>query len=125
MGHARSSSLPPPVGSGQRYLAPPRVPSERGTKRASAVGRMHRSIPRRRAIRFGDSRTVRSVISLQDVEEAAGRLSGVAHRTPVLTSGTLDRVTGASVNLKAESFQRGGAFKFRGAYNRISSLDPQ
>jgi threonine dehydratase len=66
-----------------------------------------------------------SVISLQDVEEAAARLSGVVHRTPVLTSRTLDRATKAAVFLKAESFQRGGAFKFRGAYNRISSLDPE
>jgi threonine dehydratase len=64
------------------------------------------------------------VISLRDVEAAAGRLAGVAHRTPVLTSRTLDRAAEASVFLKAENFQRGGAFKFRGAYNRISTLAP-
>jgi threo-3-hydroxy-L-aspartate ammonia-lyase len=62
------------------------------------------------------------VIELADVEAAAGRLRGVANRTPVLTSRTLDGVVGASVHLKAECFQRGGAFKFRGAYNKISSL---
>jgi threo-3-hydroxy-L-aspartate ammonia-lyase len=62
-------------------------------------------------------------IGLEDVERAAQRLAGVAHRTPVLTSRTLDERTGASVHLKAECFQRGGAFKFRGAYNKISSLD--
>ena len=62
-------------------------------------------------------------IELEDVERAAERLSGVAHRTPVLTSRTLDQRTGARVHLKAECFQRGGAFKFRGAYNKISSLD--
>ena len=62
-------------------------------------------------------------IELEDVERAAQRLEGVAHRTPVLTSRTLDRRTGARVHLKAECFQRGGAFKFRGAYNKISSLD--
>jgi threonine dehydratase len=63
------------------------------------------------------------VIELEDVERAAGRLRGVAHRTPVLTSRTLDERVAARVHLKAECFQRGGAFKFRGAYNKISSLD--
>ncbi|HET7571284.1 MAG TPA: pyridoxal-phosphate dependent enzyme [Gaiellaceae bacterium] len=62
------------------------------------------------------------LIRLADVEAAAERLAGVAHRTPVLSSRTLDRETGASVHLKAECFQRGGAFKFRGAYTKISSL---
>ncbi|MPZ89529.1 MAG: pyridoxal-phosphate dependent enzyme [Nitriliruptorales bacterium] len=62
------------------------------------------------------------MISLDDVRAAARTLSGVAHRTPVLTSRTLDRRTGATVFCKAECYQRGGAFKFRGAYNRISSL---
>jgi threonine dehydratase len=63
------------------------------------------------------------VIELEDVERAAHRLAGVAHRTPVLTSRTLDERVGARVQVKAECFQRGGAFKFRGAYNKISSLD--
>jgi threonine dehydratase len=63
------------------------------------------------------------LIELEDVERAARRLAGVAHRTPVLTSQTLDQRTGARVHLKAECFQRGGAFKFRGAYNKISCLD--
>src|SRR2546430_14712763 len=62
------------------------------------------------------------VIELADVEAAARRLDGVAHRTPVFTSRTLDALAGASVHLKAECFQRGGAFKFRGAYNKIASL---
>ena len=61
-------------------------------------------------------------ISLGDVEAAARRLEGVAHRTPVVTSRTLDSRAGARVYLKAENLQRGGAFKFRGAYNKISSL---
>jgi threo-3-hydroxy-L-aspartate ammonia-lyase len=65
------------------------------------------------------------VIGLEDVEAAARRLEGVAHRTPILRSRTLDARTGAVVFLKAESFQRGGAFKFRGAYNRITSLAPE
>jgi threo-3-hydroxy-L-aspartate ammonia-lyase len=62
------------------------------------------------------------VIEPADVEAAAQRLAGIAHRTPVLTSRTLDGIAGASVHLKAENFQRGGAFKFRGAYNKIASL---
>jgi threonine dehydratase len=61
-------------------------------------------------------------ISFADVQAAAERLQGVAHRTPVLTSHTLNDLTGAQVFLKAEPFQRMGAFKFRGAYNAISSL---
>ena len=60
------------------------------------------------------------MIERADVEAAAHRLEGVAHRTPVFTSRTLDERVGASVYLKAESFQRGGAFKFRGAYNAVS-----
>jgi threonine dehydratase len=62
------------------------------------------------------------VIGLEDVSAAAERLSGVAHRTPVLTSRTLDRRSGATLLLKAENLQRAGAFKFRGAYNRISTM---
>jgi threo-3-hydroxy-L-aspartate ammonia-lyase len=62
-------------------------------------------------------------IELEDIERAAERLAGVAHRTPVVTSRTLDERTGAHVYVKAECFQRGGAFKFRGAFNQISSLD--
>jgi threonine dehydratase len=65
------------------------------------------------------------MISLDDVRAAAGRLEGVANRTPVLTSRTLDRAVSAEVFCKAECFQRGGAFKFRGAYSMISSLPPQ
>jgi threonine dehydratase len=61
-------------------------------------------------------------ISPDDVGAAAKRLSGVAHRTPVITSRDLDERTGAQLFLKAEQFQRGGAFKFRGAYNKVSSL---
>jgi threonine dehydratase len=63
------------------------------------------------------------IVELEDVERAAQRLAGVAYRTPVVTSRTLDERTGARVHVKAECFQRGGAFKFRGAYNKISSLD--
>jgi threonine dehydratase len=64
------------------------------------------------------------MVALDDVRAASGRLSGVAQRTPVLSSRTLDARTGASVLLKAEVFQRTGSFKFRGAYNKIATLTP-
>ena len=60
--------------------------------------------------------------SFEDVEAAARRLAGVAHRTPCLTSRALDEILGLHVVLKAEGFQRMGAFKFRGAYNTIAQL---
>lgn len=64
------------------------------------------------------------LITLEDVEQAARTLDGIAHRTPVLTSTSLDERVGASLHLKAECFQRTGSFKFRGAYNAIHSLTP-
>ena len=63
------------------------------------------------------------MIDLDDVRRAAARLDGVAHRTPLVTSRTLDARTGATVTLKPENLQRVGAFKFRGAYNAVASLD--
>ena len=65
------------------------------------------------------------MIAYEDVVAAAQRLRGVAHRTPVVTSRTLDERTGATVFLKCENLQRMGAFKFRGAYNRIAQLTPE
>jgi threonine dehydratase len=62
------------------------------------------------------------VIDLDDVRRAAARLDGIAHRTPVVTSHTLDDRTAAQVRLKPENLQRAGAFKFRGAYNTVASL---
>jgi threonine dehydratase len=64
-------------------------------------------------------------IAFDDVRAAAERLRGVAHRTPVLTSRTLDERCGGGVLLKAENLQRVGAFKFRGAYNAITALAPE
>lgn len=61
-------------------------------------------------------------VTADDVRDAAARLKGVAHRTPVLHSRTLDRLVGAETYLKCENFQRVGAFKFRGAYNAVSQL---
>ena len=57
-----------------------------------------------------------------DVARAAERITGAAHRTPVLTARTADERTGGRLFFKAENLQRGGAFKFRGAYNAISAL---
>lgn len=59
----------------------------------------------------------------EQVQAAAARLEGVARRTPVMTSRTLDARAGMQVFLKCENLQRAGAFKFRGAYNAISQLD--
>jgi threonine dehydratase len=59
------------------------------------------------------------VIGFEDVEAAAARIAGAVHRTPVLTSRTLDARLAATTFLKAENLQRGGAFKLRGATNRI------
>lgn len=66
------------------------------------------------------------MVTSQDVRDAAANLAGTVHHTPVLRSRTLDAAVGASVHLKAENFQRGGSFKFRGAYHaasRLSSLE--
>src|SRR5687767_4241649 len=60
--------------------------------------------------------------TLDSVRAAARRLDGVANRTPVLTSRTLNERVGAEVFLKCENLQRAGAFKFRGAYNAIAAL---
>ncbi|QYY28592.1 threo-3-hydroxy-L-aspartate ammonia-lyase [Cupriavidus pinatubonensis] len=59
-----------------------------------------------------------------DVQEAAKRLDGVANRTPVNTSRTLNDMLGAEVFFKCENFQRMGAFKFRGAYNALAKFSP-
>ena len=56
----------------------------------------------------------------RDIEAAAARIAGVAHRTPVLTSRTADAQCGAQLFFKCENFQRIGAFKVRGAYNAIA-----
>jgi threonine dehydratase len=61
-----------------------------------------------------------SELTYGDVEQAAARIEGAAHRTPVLTSRTADAMAGASLFFKAENYQRMGAFKFRGAYNAIA-----
>jgi len=62
------------------------------------------------------------MLQFTDIQAAAARIEGVAHRTPVLTSATLDKLLGARVFMKAEHLQRMGAFKFRGGYNAVNSL---
>ena len=64
----------------------------------------------------------RFAISFEAVKSAAARIGGVAHRTPVFTSRTVNDLTGYEVYFKTENFQRVGAFKFRGAYNALSQL---
>ena len=61
-------------------------------------------------------------ISYEDVLAAAGRIEGIAHRTPILTSSTADSLTGANLLFKAENLQRMGAFKFRGGYNALAQF---
>ncbi|MBX3236112.1 MAG: pyridoxal-phosphate dependent enzyme [Nitrospira sp.] len=61
-------------------------------------------------------------ITIVQIEQAAARLQGVAHMTPVVANRRLDEVARARVFLKCENFQRVGAFKFRGAYNAVSRL---
>src|SRR6266545_867120 len=61
-------------------------------------------------------------VTFEDVEAASRRIAGAAKVTPVMSSGSLDERMRARVFLKCESFQRAGAFKFRGAYNAISRL---
>ena len=66
-----------------------------------------------------------SLPSYEDVVAAHSRIRAYARRTPVLTSATIDALTGAKVHFKCENLQRMGAFKFRGAYNALSQLSPE
>jgi len=66
-----------------------------------------------------------AAITAADIERAAGRIAGVAVRTPLIRSPILDERVGARVFLKAETLQRMGSFKFRGAYNRCASMAPE
>jgi threo-3-hydroxy-L-aspartate ammonia-lyase len=65
------------------------------------------------------------MVSFDDVARAHERIKPQAKRTPVLTSATIDALTGAKVFFKCENFQRMGAFKFRGAYNALSQLSAE
>ena len=63
-------------------------------------------------------------IQLADIRQAAERIRTIAHRTPVFTSRSFDAISGARVFFKCENFQRGGAFKIRGAANFVYSIPP-
>ena len=63
--------------------------------------------------------------TFDDLNAAARRLEGIAHRTPVLRSTSADESTGAQVFFKCENLQRTGAFKFRGAYNTLAQFTPE
>ena len=65
------------------------------------------------------------VPTVADVDAAARRLAGVALRTPLVSSPVLDALTGGRIFLKAETLQRTGSFKFRGAYNKLASIAPE
>ena len=82
----------------------------------------HTGLTRRRHV---SATTPVTLPTFDDIECAARRIDGVAHRTPVVTSRSVDARTGASVFFKCESLQRGGAFKFRGAYNALARLTPE
>jgi threonine dehydratase len=62
------------------------------------------------------------VIQLQNIEQARELLAGSVHRTPVITSRSINAVAGANLAFKAENFQRTGSFKIRGALNFLSGL---
>jgi threonine dehydratase len=63
-----------------------------------------------------------SLPTAADVDRAAQRLAGIALHTPLVASPVLDALTGGRIYLKAETLQRTGSFKFRGAYNKLSSI---
>ncbi len=65
------------------------------------------------------------LVSFDDIAAAHERIRAHARRTPVLTSATIDALTGATVHFKCENFQRMGAFKFRGAFNALAQLAPE
>ena len=66
-----------------------------------------------------------SPVTFEDIEAAAHRIEGIAHRTPVMTSRTADAKASGELFFKCENLQRGGAFKFRGAYNAIATLSEE
>ncbi len=65
------------------------------------------------------------MITFSDIQNAYNRIKPIVHLTPILTSSTFDNLTGLNVYFKAENFQKIGAFKIRGAYNKISSLNDE
>lgn len=89
-------------------------------RRAPGTGALAR--PTAAALPSGVNIEIRTPPTYPDVEAAAQRLHGVALRTPLINAPVLDELLGAHVFLKAETLQRMGSFKFRGAYNKLSSI---
>ncbi|CAM3088184.1 threo-3-hydroxy-L-aspartate ammonia-lyase [Methylobacterium mesophilicum] len=94
------------------------MPDRSAIEHGSQAGALWDTMPEQAQTTTAES----GVPTFADVARAAERIAGIAHRTPVLTSRTADARTGAKLFFKAENLQRGGAFKFRGAYNAISAL---
>src|SRR5262245_4007990 len=99
-----------------RHTSPPRENCEQG----ALAGRGVAALPSAAMAQSPNP----ALPTAADVDAAAERLAGVALRTPLVTSPVLDALTGGRVFLKAEILQRTGSFKFRGAYNKISSIPP-
>lgn len=91
------------------------------------LSRLYRGHNRRVALVTNNeiSMTTLDLPTFADVANAAARIAGIAHCTPVHTSRTLNEITGAEVFFKCENFQRTGAFKFRGACNALAKLSPE
>src|SRR5262245_64699654 len=85
--------------------------------RGLPVGRRRRTVPG-----MNDAPDIVRLPTAADVDAAAQRLKGVALHTPLVGSPVLDVLTGGRVFLKCETLQRTGSFKFRGAYNKVSSI---
>src|SRR5688500_10604521 len=84
--------------------------------------RPHRDLRRHHQPRVNDA-AAGAAVTYADIEAAAARLEGVAHRTTVATSSQFDALAGCEAYFKCENLQRMGAFKFRGAYNALAQLD--
>jgi len=97
-----------------RHTSPPRENCEQG----ALAGRGVAALPSAAMAQSPNP----ALPTAADVDAAAQRLAGIALRTPLVTSPVLDALTGARVFLKAEILQRTGSFKFRGAYNKLSSI---
>ena len=69
--------------------------------------------------------TIKLIPEYSDIELAQKTIHEYAHRTPVLTSSSINKITGAELHFKCENFQKVGAFKFRGACNAVFSLSQE
>src|SRR6266511_3429669 len=104
-------------------LVRPAVPPRSGSFRHGLPGGIVVGM-RERASEHGQPGLEPGLVTVDDVRAARERIAGVVRRTPTSESETLSRLTGRSVLLKPEHLQRTGSFKIRGAYNRISRLEP-